>query len=34
MVNGNDIQAQLTRNIQIENDIANEQARLALGRIR
>ncbi len=34
MVNGNDIEAQLTRNIQLQNEIANQQARLALGRIR
>ncbi len=31
MVNGNDIESQLRRNIQIENEIANQQARLALG---
>ncbi len=34
MVNGNDIESQLRRNIQRENEIANQQARLALGRQR
>ncbi|KKL13691.1 hypothetical protein LCGC14_2523260 [marine sediment metagenome] len=34
MVNGNDIEIQLRKNIQVENEIANRQARLALGRPR